>query len=285
MEQRVDDAVIYQTGAELRAACRSGSFSAHTTGHAPGCVQANMVILPSAHAEDFRQFCANNAAPCPLLEATSPGIFEAKELAPGSDLRKDLPKYHVWRDGVMVEERTDITDLWQEDFQAFLLGCSFTWEDMLALANHPPRHILEKKNVSMFDTSIKLNGAGCFQGNMVVSMRPYQPDAIQAVTDITKAYPAAHGRPVHVGDPAAIGIADCTKPDYGDAVALHEGELPVFWACGVTPQNALRNAKLPIVITHAPGYMFVADISNDDLKSWKVPGKWSARPADECDGS
>lgn len=269
---------IFKTAAELRAACRTGVFSEQTSGQAPGHAQANMVILAKCYADDFRAFCANNAAPCPLLEATEPGCFEAKRLAPGSDVRSDLPRYRIWREGVMVEERTDICDLWEEDMQAFLLGCSFTWEDVLAAAQLCPRHMEEGRNVPMFDTNIPLRGAGPFQGNMVVSMRPYPPEAASRVAEITGAYPAAHGPPVQVGDPTAIGVADVGRPDYGESVTLREGEVPIFWACGVTPQNALRRAKLPLVITHAPGHMFVADASNDDLKTWEVPGTWSARP-------
>eukprot|EP00927_Polykrikos_kofoidii_P021693 TRINITY_DN20457_c0_g1_i2.p1 TRINITY_DN20457_c0_g1~~TRINITY_DN20457_c0_g1_i2.p1 ORF type:complete len:324 (+),score=34.43 TRINITY_DN20457_c0_g1_i2:170-1141(+) len=270
--------VVYETGSALRAACRRGEFSGPTPGQAPGCVQANMVILPKKYGEYFQTFCANNAAPCPLLELTEPGVFEAVRLAPGSDLRKDLPKYHVWREGVMVEERTDVTDLWEDDFQAFLLGCSFTWEDVLVAAGFVPRHVEERRNVPMFDTNIQLKSSGVFRGNMVVSMRPYPPDAIDRVRDITGAYPAAHGPPVQIGEPEAIGIHDCALPNYGDAVTVRTGEVPVFWACGVTPQNALRQAQLPFAITHAPGHMFVADVCNDALKSWAVPGEWSARP-------
>ncbi|CAE8593492.1 unnamed protein product [Polarella glacialis] len=259
-------------------ACRSGSFAFPTAGHAAGHVQANLVILPKSYADDFRRFCANNAAACPLLEFTEPGIFEAVKLAPGSDLRKDLPKYHVWKHGLMVEERTDVTDLWQDDMQAFLLGCSFTWEDLLGAVQLTPRHVQENRNVPMFNTNIKLKGAGPFQGHMVVSMRPYKPGEVGRVADITGEYPAAHGRPVQIGEPAAIGINDVRTPDYGQSVTVQEGEVPVFWACGVTPQNALRNAKLPLVITHAPGHMLVADTLNEELKSWRVPGVWSARP-------
>ncbi|CAE8692810.1 unnamed protein product [Polarella glacialis] len=262
----------------LREACRSGSFAFPTAGHAAGHVQANLVILPKSYADDFRRFCANNAAACPLLEFTEPGIFEAVKLAPGSDLRKDLPKYHVWKHGLMAEERTDVTDLWQDDMQAFLLGCSFTWEDLLGAVQLTPRHVQENRNVPMFNTNIKLKGAGPFQGHMVVSMRPYKPGEVGRVADITGEYPAAHGRPVQIGEPAAIGINDVRTPDYGQSVTVQEGEVPVFWACGVTPQNALRNAKLPLVITHAPGHMLVADTLNEELKSWRVPGVWSARP-------
>lgn len=239
------------------------------------------MILPSRYAADFQTFCENNAAPCPLLEATPVGVFEAARMAAGSDLRRDLPRYHVWRNGVMVEERTDVVELWEEDMQGFLLGCSFSWEELLAAAGLVPRHIEEGKNVPMFDTSIPLKGAGPFQGNMVVSMRPYRPEHTEQVSGITAAHPASHGPPVHIGDPAAIGIPDPTRPSYGDAVTLREGEVPVFWACGVTPQNALRNARLPLVITHAPGHMFVGDVKVEALRDWKVPGVWKARPAED----
>eukprot|EP00929_Paragymnodinium_shiwhaense_P069490 TRINITY_DN35041_c0_g1_i2.p1 TRINITY_DN35041_c0_g1~~TRINITY_DN35041_c0_g1_i2.p1 ORF type:complete len:278 (-),score=57.10 TRINITY_DN35041_c0_g1_i2:456-1289(-) len=271
---------VFEAAKELREACRSGAFAAPTSGHAPGFLQTNLVILPKAYADDFKQFCANNAAPCPLLEATEPGVYEAAALAAGSDLRRDLPKYHIWRNGVMTEERQDVSELWQDDMQCFLLGCSFTWEDVLAAAKLCPRHVAEGCNVPMFDTNIKLKGCGPFQGNMVVSMRPYKVDEADAVSKITGAYPAAHGQPVQIGEAESIGITDCQKPNYGDTVTINDGEIPLFWACGVTPQNALRNAKLPLVITHAPGHMFVADVANEALKEWTVPGTWSARPAE-----
>ncbi|CAJ1438122.1 unnamed protein product [Effrenium voratum] len=271
----------FATGKALRGACRAGAFAGPTAGQAPGHVQANLVILPGRYAEQFSDFCAQNSAPCPLLEATAVGSYEPTRLAPGADLRTDLPKYHVWREGEMVEERTEVLDLWRDDMQGFLLGCSFTWEDLLAEAQLMPRHIQEQRNVPMFNTSIKLRSSGPFQGNMVVSMRPYRPeDAAGPVSDITGRYLAAHGPPVHIGEPAEIGVKDLSKPDYGEAVSLRAGEVPVFWACGVTPQNALRNARLPLVITHAPGHMFVGDVRNDELLSWPVPGSWNARPTE-----
>lgn len=271
----------YATARELREACRQGSFAAHTTGEAPGFVQANLVILPGQYADDFHQFCASNAAPCPLLECTDPGDWEPRRLAPGADVRSDLPKYHIWREGSMVEECQDVRHLWDGQMRAFLLGCSFTWEDVLAAAQLCPRHIEEGRNVPMYNTSIPLKGAGPFQGQMVVSMRPYKVQDSDKVAEITGRYPAAHGQPVQVGQPSVIGVQDIAQPDYGQAVSVRDGEVPIFWACGVTPQNALRNAKLPLVITHAPGHMFVADITNDQLRSWKVPGEWRARPAEE----
>lgn len=270
-----------ETAQALRSACRSGAFSGPTPGHAPGYVQANLVILPTEYAQNFKEFCRNNAAACPLLEVTEPGVFEAVNLAPGSDLRTDLPKYHVWRHGEMTEERFDITDLCTDNMQAFLLGCSFTWEDVLVDANLTPRHVEEARNVPMYNTNIKLKGSGPFQGNMVVSMRPYTSQDAFKVADITGAYPAAHGRPVQIDSPEEIGVANCMSPDYGDAVTMHPDEVPMFWACGVTPQNALTNAKLPLAITHAPGHMFLGDVQNEELKTWSVPGKWSARPVQD----
>ncbi|CAK9052185.1 unnamed protein product, partial [Durusdinium trenchii] len=220
-----------------------------------------------------------NAAPCPLLEHTGPGSFEPR-LAPGADIRTDLPKYHVWREGVMVEERQDVVDLCGNDMHGFLLGCSFTWEDLLAEAELTPRHVQERRNVPMFNTSITLRSAGPFKGHMVVSMRPYREEDVPKVATITGEYPAAHGPPVQIGHPSRIGIEDLAVPDYGDPVSLRDGEVPVFWACGVTPQNALKNARLPLVITHAPGHMFVCDVRNHELKDWPVPGEWSARPGE-----
>jgi len=179
----------------------------------------------------------------------------------------------------MVEERQEVADLCGSDMHGFLLGCSFTWEDLLAEAQLTPRHVEERRNVPMFNTSIKLRSAGPFQGHMVVSMRPYKQEDMQKVSDITGEFPAAHGPPVQFGQPLEIGIQDLMRPDYGEAVSLKDGEVPLFWACGVTPQNALKQAKLPLVITHAPGHMFVGDIRNDELKKWPVPGVWSSRPA------
>lgn len=276
--------VVHRTAAALRAACRSGAFTQPTAGQAPGFVQANLVALRREHVESFWRFCAANAAPCPLLEVTEPGAFEAPRLAPGSDLRFDLPKYRIWIDGELKEERTSVEDLWDEDMQGFLLGCSFSWEGLLAKAGLPARHTEEGGNVPMFTTSIPLKPEGPFHGSMVVSMRPYRPEQVAEVAQITSEFPAAHGAPVHIGDPVAIGIADCMRPDHGDPVNIRSGEVPVFWACGVTPAIALQSAKLPFAITHAPGHMFVADTRDDELKSWAVPGRWSARPAEEPAG-
>lgn len=200
--------ISFKSAAELRRACRSNTWTGPTAGEAPGYVQANLVILPGKYAEQFRDFCVKNAAPCPLLEHTGPGSFEPKHLAPGADLRTDLPKYHVWREGKMVEERQEVLGLCEDDMHGFLLGCSFTWEDLLAEAYLTPRHVEEGRNVPMFDSSIELRSAGPFQGHMVVSMRPYRKEDAEKVCAITGEFPAAHGPPVQIGQPAEIGVKD-----------------------------------------------------------------------------
>jgi uncharacterized protein YcsI (UPF0317 family) len=250
----------------LRADIRSGKFAANTSGKAPGFAQANLVVVPESAAFDFLLFCQRNQKPCPLLDVVEAGSTEARRLAPGSDLRKDVPRYRVFRDGRMAEERTDVSDLWREDFVAFLLGCSFSFEKPLLDAGLDVRNVSCGCNVPMYRTNIPTRPAGVFSGPLVVSMRPFTPqDAIKA-TLVTGAFPEVHGAPVHQGDPGAIGIADLARPTYGDPVPIREGEIPVFWACGVTPQEALLSAKLPLAITHAPGCMFVTDIRESDLK-------------------
>ena len=254
------------TGSDVRAACRSGSLSTPTPGLAPGFVQANLVVLPRDWAFDFLLFCQRNPKPCPLLDVTEPGDPEPKAVAPGADLRTDLPAYRVWRNGELVAEPTDVRDHWRGDLVAFLVGCSFTFETALLQAGVPVRHIEQGVNVPMYRTSVPCKPAGRFAGPMVVSMRPLLPaDAIRA-TRICGRYPLAHGAPVHFGDPAAIGIADLAKPDFGDAVEVRPGETPVFWACGVTPQAAVMHAKPPFAITHKPGHMFLTDLRDRDLE-------------------
>ena len=256
------------TPAELRAACRSGTFSGHTSGLADRHVQGNVVILPRALAADFLLFCQRNPRPCPLLAVGEPGEVGLPGLGAGIDLRSDLPRYRVWRHGVLADEPTDITELWQDDFVSFVLGCSFSFEHALMDDGIRLRHVEQGRNVAMYRTSLATNEAGPFRGPMVVSMRPLRAaDAIRAV-QITTRYPAVHGAPVHLGDPALIGIADLARPDYGDAVDVLPGELPVFWACGVTPQAALVQAAPPLAITHAPGTMLVTDLLNHQLAAF-----------------
>jgi uncharacterized protein YcsI (UPF0317 family) len=258
--------LTHATGAAVRAACRAGTLSGPTPGLAMGYVQANLVIVPKEFAFDFLLFCHRNPKPCPLLDVTEPGDPEPRLVAPGADVRTDLPAYRVWRDGQLVAEPTDIKSLWRDDFVSFIIGCSFTFENALLQAGLPVRHIEQGLNVPMYRTNRPCRSAGRFAGPLVVSMRPMSPEQAVAATRICSRFPRAHGEPVHFGDPAAIGIADLSRPDYGDAVELRPGEAPVFWACGVTPQAALMQAKLPLAITHKPGHMFLTDILDAELE-------------------
>ena len=250
---------------EVRQACRAGQWTTQTSGLADSFAQANLVILPEEFAADFLLFCHRNPKPCPLLEVTDPGSFIPNRFAPDADLRTDLPKYRVWRNGTLVDEPTEILDLWRDDFVSFLIGCSFTFETALRSAGIPVRHIEQQRNVPMYRTNQPCESAGPFRGELVVSMRPLVPaDAIRAI-QITSRFPRVHGAPVHFGSPEALGIADLAHPDFGEAVTIHPGEIPVFWACGVTPQVALTNAAPEIAITHSPGCMLVTDIRDDAL--------------------
>jgi uncharacterized protein YcsI (UPF0317 family) len=254
------------SGSAVRDACRTGSLAGPTPGLALGFVQANLVILPREHAFDFLLFCQRNPKPCPLLDVTEPGDPEPKAVAPGADLRTDLPAYRVWRNGKLVEERSDIRPLWRDDLVSFVIGCSFTFESALLAAGLPVRHIEQGRNVPMYDTNRACRPAGRFRGPLVVSMRPMTPEQAVAATRVCARFPRAHGVPVHFGDPAGIGIADLSRPNYGDAVDVRSGEVPVFWACGVTPQAALMRAQLPVAITHKPGHMFLTDLKDADLE-------------------
>lgn len=254
-----------QTGQDVRLACRSGEFTEQTSGLAAGYAQANLAVLPQEYANDFLLFCQRNPKPCPLLDVTEAGSPVPKAVAADADLRSDVGRYRVWEHGELVDEPTDIHDRWQDDFVAFLLGCSFTFESALLRAGVPVRHIEQGVNVPMYRTNIACQPAGAFQGPMVVSMRPLKPaDAIRAV-QITSRYPAVHGAPVHLGLPEQIGIGDLSQPDFGDAVEVHADELPVFWACGVTPQAVAMSARPPLMITHSPGCMFVTDVRDESL--------------------
>ncbi len=256
------------TPAQVRHAARSGAFSDHTSGLADRHVQGNLVVLPAEHAGDFLRFCQRNPKPCPLLAVGEPGQSGLPALGADIDIRSDVPRYRVWRQGELVAEPTDIAGLWRDDFVSFVLGCSFSFEQALLDEGMRLRHIDEGRNVAMFRTSLPTVSAGPFSGPLVVTMRPLKAtDAIRAV-QITSRYPAVHGAPVHIGDPSLIGIHDLSRPDYGDAVAVHHDELPVFWACGVTPQAALVQARLPLAITHAPGCMLVTDLLNHQLASF-----------------
>ena len=253
------------TAEQARLACRTGELREQTSGFAPGFAQANLVILPRDLAADFLLFCQRNPKPCPILDVTEPGNPVPARAAAGADLRTDLPRYRVWRDGRLVDEPDEIRSLWQDDFVSFLIGCSFTFEAALLRAGVPVRHIELGLNVPMFRTNVACRSAGVFHGPLVVSMRPLKPaDAIRAV-QITSRYPAVHGAPVHIGLPAQLGINDLARPDFGDPVPVAADELPVFWACGVTPQAAVMEARPPLVITHSPGCMFVTDLRDEEL--------------------
>lgn len=251
--------------AAVRLACRRGELTGQTSGLAPGFAQANLVVLPQADAAEFLLFCQRNPKPCPLLEVTDVGSPVPRRFAPDADLRTDLPRYRIWQAGKLVDEPTDVRSCWRDDFVSFLIGCSFTFETALRDAGVPVRHIEEGRNVPMYRTNVSCAPAGRFRGELVVSMRPLTPaDAICAVR-ITSRFPGVHGAPVHFGDPNRIGIADLSRPDFGDPVTVREGEVPVFWACGVTPQVALMNAAPEIAITHSPGCMFVTDVRDEAL--------------------
>jgi uncharacterized protein YcsI (UPF0317 family) len=249
----------------LREKIRRGEHTGNTSGHAPGHVQCNIVILPAAQANDFLRFCQLNPKPCPLVAmSTAPGEFSLPTLG-NIDIRSDVPSYRVFRDGELCEERPDIADLWRDDLVTFALGCSFSFEEALLADGLEVRNITQEVNVPMFRSNISCAAAGRFGGEMVVSMRPFAAkDAIRAIQICTR-FPSVHGAPIHLGDPALIGIDDLQKPDYGDAVSLGSTELPVFWACGVTPQVALEKAGLPFAITHSPGCMLVSDLRNSQL--------------------
>jgi uncharacterized protein YcsI (UPF0317 family) len=254
-----------RTGREARRAIRSGAFSGQTAGVAPGYVQGNLAILPQALAADFLRFCQLNPKPCPLLGTSSPGDFALPALADDLDIRTDLARYRVFRRGALIDEPTDIRGHWRDDLVAFVLGCSFSFEEALIEAGIELRHMSLGITVPMYRTSIATTPAGPFHGPVVVSMRPMTPqDAIRAI-QITTRFPAVHGAPVHLGKPELIGIPDLSKPDYGDPVPLNEDELPVFWACGVTPQSVVANAKPELCITHYPGCMLVTDRRNSEL--------------------
>jgi uncharacterized protein YcsI (UPF0317 family) len=256
---------IPDTPREIRRLFRGGGLSEPTAGMAPGHVQANLAILPRDLAFDFLLFCQRNPKPCPLLEVVEAGSFEPSQTAPGADLRTDAPKYRVYRHGELVDEEDDIGDYWSDDLVSFLLGCSFSFESALLEARVPLRHIEMGTNVSMFVTDIETSPAGAFSGPMVVSMRPIPRELIVRVVQVTSRFPGVHGAPVQIGDPAAIGIEDVSRPDLGDPVEIREGEVPVFWACGVTPQAVAMRSRPPLMITHSPGYMFITDLKDVDL--------------------
>jgi uncharacterized protein YcsI (UPF0317 family) len=259
-ERDADAAAGRCAPAEARLAFRSGTVTP-TSGWCAGYTQANLVVVPRDWAWDVMLFAHRNPRPCPLLDVTDAGTASTS-LAAGADLRTDLPRYRVWRDGELVDEPTDVTGLWREDLVSFLIGCSFTFETALVEAGVPLRHVQQARNVPMYRTGRPCRPAGRLGGPLVVSMRPVPPSLVSVAVQATARMPQAHGAPVHVGTPEALGIADLDRPDFGDPVRPEAGDVPVFWACGVTPQAALMASRPPFAITHAPGHMFVTDAAD-----------------------
>ncbi len=244
---------------EARALIRENKLVRPTAGIANGYTQANLVVLKKDLAFDFLLFCQRNPKPCPVLDVTEVGSPVPALVAPSADLRTDIPKYRIYKSGELVEETTDINGYWQDDMVGFLLGCSFTFEQGLLRNNIPVRHIEEECNVPMYKTNVQCIKAGRFSGPLVVSMRPIPHKDVVRAVQVTSRFPAVHGAPVHIGHPEEIGIMDISKPDFGDSVSIHDGEVPVFWACGVTPQAVAMHVKPELMITHAPGHMFITD--------------------------
>ena len=254
-----------ETGRDARRRIRAGGFRKPTAGMAPGYVQGNLAILPKELAADFTRFCMLNPKPCPLLGQSEPGDWRLPMLGEDLDIRTDIPRYRVWKKGELIEEVDDLKKVWRDDLVSFVLGCSFSFEEALIENGLELRHQTCNSNVPMYRTNIQCTPAGPFHGPMVVSMRPFKPaEAIRAV-QVTTRFPSVHGAPVHLGKPELIGIKDIAKPDYGDAVPVRDDELPVFWACGLTPQLAVKNAKPPLCITHAPSSMLITDVRNASL--------------------
>ncbi|MDR3593058.1 MAG: putative hydro-lyase [Negativicutes bacterium] len=249
----------------IRERIRRGELVRPTAGMAEGYVQANLAIVPKALAYDFLLFAQRNPKPCPVLDVTDVGGGEPRLIAPGADLRYDIPQYRIYKAGKLVDEVPNLEKYWREDLVSFLLGCSFTFEAALLKGDVPVRHIEENCNVPMYITNIACKPAGEFHGNMVVSMRPVPQAKVVRAVQITSRFPAVHGAPIHIGDPAAIGIRNIDNPDFGDRVTIRPGEVPVFWACGVTPQAVAMTTKPEIMITHSPGHMFISDIRDEEL--------------------
>lgn len=252
------------TPSQLRKEIRSGNWTTTTSGAATGYVQANLVILSREAAFEFLLFCVRNSKPCPILDVLEPGQVEPA-IAPGADLRTDVPKYRIFRNGKLEDEVGDVTDLFTTDMVSFLLGCSFSFENALLAAGVPVRNIEEDKNVSMYITSRTCRPAGLFKSPLVVSMRPMTPEQAVRAIQVTTRFHLTHGAPVHLGSPHELEIKDLNQPDFGDPVVIKPGEIPVFWACGVTSTLAATSASLPLVITHSPGHMFVSDLKDEDL--------------------
>lgn len=266
---------VDKTPAEVRELIREGVIDFPTAGMCRGYAQANLVILPPEYAADFEEFTRRNPFACPVLEIVR-GTPETHDMGEGASIVTDIPRYRVYENGVFTKEVTDASEYWKEGYTGFLIGCSFSFEEALMEAGIQVRHIAQGRNVPMYKTNIETVKAGPFEGPMVCSMRPMTPENARKAYAITEKMPNVHGAPVHMGDGVEIGIGDIMKPDYGDAVDLYEGEIPVFWPCGVTPQAAVEHAKPPVVITHAPGHMFITDIKNSELNGYLETRKGKA---------
>jgi len=253
-----------QMSRAFRQEVRMGAFATPTNGVCPGFMQCNLVVLPHGPLSyDFLLFCQRNPKACPLIEVCDVGSPHPAGVAPGADLRTDVPKYAIYRNGKLAEEVTDVTDYWPENSVAFLIGCSFSYDGALMNAGIPLKSAEQGKNVPMYKTGLKCRSAGALCGNMVVSMKPIPALQISKHIEITSKYTHAHGGPVAVGSASAIGIQDIDLPEWGESIDIDEGEVPVFHACGVTPQSILMNAKVPFAITHSAGHMFVTDLPSD----------------------
>ncbi len=256
----------HESPAKVRELIRKGEITTQTSGMCDGFAQANLVILPKKEAGDFLLFANKNPRSCPVLEVTEAGSRAITQIADNADVATDIPKYRVYEKGELTGEYTDVSSLWRDDLVSFLIGCSFSFESEMINADIPVRHIEEGRNVPMYNTNIPCASAGMFHGNMVVSMRPIPYDLVTKAVLVTGAMPRVHGAPVHIGYPELIGINSIENPDYGDSVTINKGEIPVFWACGVTPQAVVMASKPDFCITHSPGHMFISDIKNINLK-------------------
>lgn len=252
------------TPAQARERFRAG-VCVPTAGWCRGWTQANLIAVPESLAGHLREFARRNARACPLLDAGEPGAVRTRLF--GGDLRTDLPGYRLYRDGRAVADLTDVRELWREDLVPFLLGCSFTFERALLAAGVPVRHLEQGTNVPMYRTNVPCVPAGPLGGPLVVSMRPVPEPLVGLAAEVSGRYPMVHGAPVHAGDPAAIGVADLARPDFGDPVEVRAGEVPVFWACGVTPQAAVMAGGVEFAIGHLPGHMAIIDARDDDYRT------------------
>ena len=265
---------VKESPTKVRALIRQGEIKIPTAGMCADYAQANLAILPAEYAADFKEYAAKNPFPIPILEIVE-GSPLTKLMATDGNIVTDIPEYFIYRDGKFAKRLYDASAYWQDDYVGFLIGCSFSFEEALMKAGIEMRHIATGRNVSMYKTNIMTEKVGPFEGPMVCSMRPMTPEHAKLAYEITAAMPNVHGAPIHMGDPAEIGVADINKPDYGEAVHIGDGEIPVFWPCGVTPQAAIENAKPPIAITHSPGHMFITDIPNSILNDFLEENKYA----------